>query len=62
MTNLRLAYRRALRETPNRYAQFGEDALLARLFPDGTGRVIVDVGANDGVTGSNSLLLEQQGW
>lgn len=53
---------RALQQAPVRYAQFGEDALLRDLFPRGATRTVVDVGANDGITGSNSLLLEQAGW
>lgn len=43
------------------YSQFGEDAKLARIFGNRLG-ICVDVGANDGVLGSNSLFFEQQGW
>lgn len=62
MTSLRRHYRQALRRTPVRYAQFGEDALLSDIFPNAAGRLIIDVGAHDGIVGSNSKLLEQLGW
>lgn len=62
MTSLRHHYHQALRRTPVRYAQFGEDALLSDIFPNAAGRVIVDIGAHDGIIGSNSKLLEQLGW
>lgn len=44
------------------YGQFGEDRLLAGMFADSDARVCVDVGANDGITGSVSLYFEQAGW
>jgi FkbM family methyltransferase len=44
------------------YAQFGEDRLLAQLFADKRDGACVEVGANDGVTGSNTLFFEQLGW
>ena len=43
------------------YSQYGEDAILARIFPGLTG-TCVEVGANDGVTFSNSYYFEQLGW
>jgi FkbM family methyltransferase len=43
------------------YSQFREDRLLERMFPEGPG-VCVDVGAHDGITGSNSYLFERRGW
>ncbi len=43
------------------YAQHGEDLIIWRLFEGQTG-VIVDVGAHDGLTNSNSYFLEQHGW
>ncbi|MCJ8159696.1 FkbM family methyltransferase [Sphingomonas sp. LaA6.9] len=44
------------------YGQFGEDRILADIF-QGTGpHTCVDVGANDGVTGSVSLHFENAGW
>lgn len=43
------------------YAQHGEDELLASRFPQRHG-VFVEVGAADGVQGSNSLFFEERGW
>ena len=47
------------------HSQFGEQAMIARFFRDTTlpfARFFVDVGAFDGVTGSNSRFLAEQGW
>ncbi len=49
------------------YAQFGEDVKLRRLLAsDATGLhadgVYVEIGGNDGVTGSNTLLFEELGY
>jgi len=43
------------------YSQFREDEKLAKILGDRPG-VCVEVGANDGVLGSNTLLFEQRGW
>lgn len=43
------------------HSQHGEDELLARIFPGPVGTCI-EVGANDGVTFSNSLHFERRGW
>jgi len=43
------------------YSQFGEDEKLAKLLGDRSG-VCVEVGANDGIIGSNTLYFEQRGW
>lgn len=47
------------------YCSHNEDRLLFEFFKEidkeSTG-YYVDLGANDGITGSNSYLLEQQGW
>ena len=43
------------------YAQFGEDRKLVALLGSAPA-VCVEVGANDGVSGSNSLLFEEMGW
>jgi FkbM family methyltransferase len=43
------------------YSQHGEDSLLSKIFGIKTG-TCVEVGANDGVTFSNTLHFEQQGW
>lgn len=42
-------------------AQFGEDRLLAEMFRGREG-FCVEVGANDGVSGSNTFYLEKRGW
>jgi FkbM family methyltransferase len=44
------------------HGQFGEDRILADMFPGAGPWTCVDVGANDGVTGSVSLYFEQAGW
>lgn len=44
------------------FGQFGEDRILADLFGHAGARTCVDVGANDGVTGSVSLHFERAGW
>lgn len=46
----------------NRHSQFGEDVtLLPTLLATTSGHIgtFVEIGANDGITGSNSLLLER---
>jgi FkbM family methyltransferase len=43
------------------YAQHGEDRVLSAMFPSASG-VFVEVGAADGVEGSNTLHFEQRGW
>jgi FkbM family methyltransferase len=43
------------------YSQNGEDAALSRIFTSDRG-VCVEVGANDGVTLSNSYYFDQLGW
>jgi FkbM family methyltransferase len=49
-------------EQPPYYAQWGEDRwLVENLVPPLSG-VFVDVGAGDGVRGSNSLYFENLGW
>lgn len=42
-------------------AQFGEDRLLAKMFQGKIG-FCVEVGANDGIDGSNTFYLEKTGW
>jgi FkbM family methyltransferase len=44
------------------FSQFGEDALLLEIFKNNKTPVCIDVGANDGDYGSNSALLESNGW
>jgi FkbM family methyltransferase len=43
-------------------SQFGEDLWIAERYHLPDRGVFVDVGASDGVTGSNSLYFEERGW
>ncbi len=45
----------------NWYSQYGEDALLAKIF-DKTKGLCVEVGANDGIKYSNTKHFEEIGW
>jgi len=50
-------------QTEGYYGQCGQDKLIIEtLFPGKTNGVFVDIGANDGVTFSNTYLLEKLGW
>lgn len=44
------------------HAQFAEDRILAEIFGERTTGWCVEVGANDGRTGSASYLFEKRGW
>jgi FkbM family methyltransferase len=44
------------------YAQFREDRILEIIFHGKTSGVCVEVGAHDGITGSNTFLFEKKGW
>jgi len=44
------------------YGQHGEDLYIRSLFPEDYIGVCIEVGAYDGVTLSNTLYLEQNGW
>ena len=44
------------------YGQHGEDLYIRSLFPEDYIGVCIEVGAYDGVTFSNTLYLEQNGW
>lgn len=44
------------------YCSHNEDKEILETFSSGKGGYFVDIGANDGVTGSNSYLLEKNGW
>lgn len=44
------------------YSQFGEDKLLSTYFDNDYKGVCVEVGAYDGITGSNTYHFEQKGW
>jgi FkbM family methyltransferase len=47
---------------PQSYGQFGEDRILEEIFSDRTDGYCVEIGANDGLTGSATYLFEQRGW
>jgi FkbM family methyltransferase len=47
---------------PLSHAQFEEDRILAEIFGERPEGACVEVGANDGRTGSASFLFEQLGW
>lgn len=44
------------------YSQYGQALLLQQLIADEMPRILVDIGAHDGVCGSNSRALLEQGW
>jgi FkbM family methyltransferase len=44
------------------YSEYGEDRWIHDNLPIPARGVFVDVGAGDGVQGSNSLFFEQRGW
>ena len=41
------------------YSQFNQDILVLKAFDNKKNGYFVDIGANDGKTGSNSYLLEK---
>jgi FkbM family methyltransferase len=43
------------------YSQFGEDQFINLLLPKTDG-ICIEVGADDGITGSNTYYFEQKGW
>jgi FkbM family methyltransferase len=52
---------------PNRaalvdYSQYGQSLILEQLITEDTPPIVVDIGAHDGINGSNSRLLLEQGW
>jgi FkbM family methyltransferase len=47
---------------PESHAQFAEDRMLAEIFGERADGHCVEVGANDGRTGSASYLFEKRGW
>jgi FkbM family methyltransferase len=44
------------------YSQYGQALLLDQLITPDIPRVLIDIGANDGICGSNSRSLLQKGW
>lgn len=50
-------------KTEGYVSQYGQDKwLIENIFPNKKDGVFVDIGANDGVTLSNTLVLERLGW
>jgi FkbM family methyltransferase len=47
---------------PQSFGQFGEDRILDEIFGERTDGYCVEIGANDGRTGSATYLFEQRGW
>ena len=41
------------------YGQFGEDQYLSKFFDDNYKGVCIDVGAYDGISGSNTYYFEK---
>ncbi len=52
----------AAHSEPESHAQFAEDRILAAIFGERADGCCVEVGANDGRTGSASYLFEKRGW
>ena len=44
------------------YSQYGQALIIQQLITPDTPRIVIDIGANDGVAGSNSRTLLEQGW
>lgn len=44
------------------YSQSGQAVILDELITPDTPRIVVDIGAHDGIEGSNSRALLEQGW
>ena len=44
------------------YSQYGQDLICFELLQTIESGIFIDIGANDGLTGSNSLLFEKKGW
>lgn len=53
---------RKLNVRPGMYSQYGQDKLVFELLGNKQCGNFVDIGANDGVTFSNSLFFEEKGW
>jgi methyltransferase, FkbM family len=52
----------AMMSEPESHAQFSEERILAEIFDGRAHGHCVEVGANDGRTGSASYLFEKRGW
>ena len=44
------------------YSQFGQDEYLNKLFSDNYNGICIEIGAYDGINGSNTLYFEKKGW
>lgn len=44
------------------YSQFGQDEYFSKLFPENYIGTCIEIGAYDGITGSNTLYFENKGW
>lgn len=44
------------------YSQYGQDISCLELLQEIDSGIFIDIGANDGLNGSNSLLFEKKGW
>lgn len=44
------------------YSQFGQDKYFSELFKDNYKGVCIEIGAYDGIVGSNTLHFENKGW
>jgi hypothetical protein len=44
------------------YLQYGQALILRQLITSDTPRILVEIGAHDGISGSNSRMLLEQGW
>jgi len=44
------------------YSQHGQALILQQLVTVDTPKILVDIGAHDGITNSNSSALVEQGW
>ena len=44
------------------YSQFGQDKYFSELFPENYKGVCIEIGAYDGIGGSNTLYFENKGW
>lgn len=44
------------------FSQFGEDDIISSYFPKDYVGTCIEIGAADGIMGSNTLLFEKRGW
>ena len=46
----------------NRYSQYNEEGFIDSFFKNKNNGFLVDIGAADGITNSNSRFLIEKGW